>query len=54
MRHPRKGSILFLHDLAVLSNSFGKGIGSKMMAHLGTLPLSQADVTPLQTIFALT
>lgn len=28
------GSILFLHDLAVSSNSFGKGIGSTMMAHL--------------------
>ncbi|MDW0361475.1 GNAT family N-acetyltransferase [Halomonas venusta] len=29
-----EGSILFLHDLAVSSNSFGKGIGSTMMAHL--------------------
>ena len=25
---------MFLHDLAVSSNSFGKGIGSTMMAHL--------------------
>lgn len=29
-----EGNILFLHDLAVASSSFGQGIGSKLMKHL--------------------
>ncbi|MEI4551303.1 GNAT family N-acetyltransferase [Pseudoalteromonas spongiae] len=29
-----EGDILFLHDLAVASSSFGQGIGSKLMKHL--------------------
>lgn len=29
-----EGNILFLHDLAISSSSFGQGIGSKLMKHL--------------------
>ncbi|MCA3958331.1 GNAT family N-acetyltransferase [Vibrio vulnificus] len=29
-----EGDILFLHDLAIASSSFGQGIGSKLMKHL--------------------
>ncbi|AZZ97438.1 GNAT family N-acetyltransferase [Pseudoalteromonas sp. R3] len=29
-----EGNILFLHDLAIASSSFGQGIGSKLMKHL--------------------